>query len=173
MLLSFSVDSMRPMIKAGLRQRAGEDVGSERVKRQTIRHRGPRAEKLLAHAKDAGWTIPYDLHLWWKSRTKDREFLGCVSHDDRPFQFIRCWWIEILHSSVEPPGGEPYQCIRVCAPRGVIHPHDGMAFWSPGQGAGCTIEQFARADGFETVEAFRDFFVPNDGDRFQAILFRW
>ncbi|MGD9766814.1 MAG: hypothetical protein AB7U62_04150 [Pseudolabrys sp.] len=47
-----------------------------------------------------------------------------------------------------------------------------MLFWSPEHG-GEPFEQEARADGFESAEAFRDYFVPNPGDRFDAILFKW
>ena len=67
MILSFSVPAMRPMIEAGLRQMRGETV-DERVKRQTIRARGPRAEKLLSYDPICH-SIGYDLQLWWKSRT--------------------------------------------------------------------------------------------------------
>jgi hypothetical protein len=171
MLLSFSVPSMLPMVRAGIAQRMGDEIGSEWVKRQTIRRRGKRAEQLLARAKDASWTIPYDLHLWWKSRTPAREFLGKVSYDTSRDP-IRVYPIEILHSFVEPTHGPNYQCLRITGPRG-WRSGDATIFWSPGDPPGSSFEREALADGFESVEAFRDYFVPNLRDRFEAILFKW
>lgn len=153
------------MISAGIRQHHGEDVGAARVKRQTIRNRGPRARMLFAQARDRnGSSIRYDLHLWWKSRTPQRELLGTVC-------FPKVWPINILHSQVEPVEGPNYQCIRIVGPRGWRDGAEGL-FWSPGDAEnGFTRETYA--DGFDSPEAFRDFFVPNLGDRFDAILFKW
>lgn len=161
MLLSFSVPVMLPYIRAGLRQRAGEDVGGERVKRQTIRACGPRNQALLDHAKSAGWTIYQDLHLWWKSRTTEREFLGKVDPVG-----TRIYPINILHSTVTNPDGSSYPVVRIDGPRGSL-------FWSEGYERGGAFEREAYVDGFDTPQAFRDFFVPNVGDRFDGVLFKW
>lgn len=166
MLISFSERPMLPYVRAGIRQANGEDVGGERVKRQTIRARGPRAEKLLARAKDAGNTIPYDLHLYWKSRTPECELLGVI-----PCRLVHVFPIEILHSHVLPVREPEYQCIRIDGPRG-WRERDAMIFWSPGDPPNSFTSE-ARADGFDSPEAFRDYFVPNRGDRFKAILFKW
>jgi len=99
MILSFSVDSMRPMIVAGLRQRAGAEVGGERVKRQTVRKRGPRAEMLLAQAAANGGLCRYALHLWWKSRTAERAELGVIAEPP-----ATCWPISIDLADVRVAG---------------------------------------------------------------------
>lgn len=163
MLISFSEAPMLPYIRAGIEQAWGEDVGGERVKRQTIRRRGPRAEKLLAF-DPIGHTIPYDLDLWWKSRTQARELLGRVSD-------VRIWPIDILHSTIEQTNGAVTQCIRINGPRG-WRKGDAVLFWSPGDEPGLLASE-AYADGFDSAEAFRDYFVPNLGDRFDAVLFKW
>lgn len=165
MILSFSVQTMLPYIRAGVRQAHGEHVGDERVKRQTIRPRGPRAARLLASAREAYWTHPYDLHLWWKSRTPQREHLGTISGGGHIYP------ITILHSTVISPDKAEYPILRIDGPRG-WRVGDAMLFWSPDHGG----DEFARevlADGFDTVEAFRDFFVPRVGDKFEGALFRW
>lgn len=167
MLLSFSVPEMLPMLRAGLAQCRGEDVGTKRVKRQTIRQYGPRAERLLAH-DPIGHTIPYDLHLWWKSRTPDRALIGTIPCGIPP---VRVYRLDIWHTSIKPVGEPAYPCIRIDGPRGWRN-GDAMLFWSPNHG-GHLFEQETRADGFDSAEAFRDFFVPNPGDRFDAILFKW
>lgn len=164
MLLSFSVPDMLPWIRAGIRQAKGEPV-SGRVKRQTIRRRGPRADALLKHAEQASWTHGYDLHLWWKSRTPERESLGVVEGGSWVYP------ITILHSSIELPGQEPYPCLRIDGPRG-WRQGDAALFWSPGNPPGPFLAE-AMADGFDTVESFRDYFVPNQGDVFEGVLFKW
>lgn len=170
MLLSFSVPVMLPYIRAGLRQRAGEDVGGERVKRQTIRRRETRNAKLAEYAKLASWSIPYDLHLWWKSRTHERELIGKIDNDGiRP---IRLYPISILHSTVIPPEGPAYHIIRIDGPHGWCA-GDPMLFWSEGREGRARFEREAYADGFDAPQAFRDFFVPNVGDRFDGVLFKW
>ena len=163
MILSFSVDSMRSMIVAGIAQRSGFPVEGRRVKRQTIRKRGPRAE-MLFKARNIDGSIPYDLHLWWKSRTPARENLGTVSYP-------KVFPINILHSTVEPPDGPSYPVCRIDGPRG-WRDGDAMLFWSPGDEPNGFCSE-AYADGFDSPEAFRDYFVPNIGDRFDAILYRW
>lgn len=163
MILSFSERPMLPYIRAGIRQARGEDVGAERVKRCTIRRIGKRAEQLLAYDR-SGRSIPYDLHLWWKSRTKERELLGVLPN-------ARVHKITILHSEVIPPDAPRYQCIRIDGRHGWRN-GSSMLFWSPGSTPG-EFDQVARQDGFDSVEAFRDYFVPNPGDVFDGILYRW
>ncbi|NEV79289.1 hypothetical protein DYI24_19855 [Rhodopseudomonas sp. BR0C11] len=165
MLISFSEASMLPYIRAGIRQARGEDVRGERVKRQTIRGRGQRAEKLLA-CDPVGHTIPYSLDLWWKSRTPEREHLGGID-----CSLVRVWPIEIWHSFIEYTDGSTSECIRINGPRG-WRDGDAVLFWSPGDAAGAFAAE-AYADGFDSPEAFRDYFVPNRGDRFDAVLFKW
>src|SRR5690349_6226341 len=159
MLLSFSEPSMLPYVRAGIRQAWGDSVGNERVKRQTYRRRGPRSAKLLAH-DPIGGTIPYDLDLYWKSRTAEGERLGAIA-----CQMVRVYAVDFLHSSVKPVEGPEYQCIRITGPRHCWEGTQGVMFWSPGE----TANGFAREayrDGFDSPEAFRDYFVPNMGDRF-------
>lgn len=162
MLLSFSVPEMLPYLRAGVRQATGKSV-NERVKRQTFRGRGPRADKLLA-LDPLGHTIPYMLHLWWKSRTPQREMIGGVER-------CKVYAINILHSTVTNPDGSGYPVCRIDGPCG-WRDGDAMLFWSPGDADNGFISE-AYADGFDSPEAFRDFFVPNLGDRFDAILFKW
>jgi hypothetical protein len=166
MLISFSETSMLPFVRAGIRHALGKDVGTERVKRQTIRKLGARAEQLLAHAKDAGNTIVYDLHLYWKSRTPECELLGVI-----PCSNVRVYPFSFLHSHIEPTDGPEYPCIRIDAPRPVLGGNSCL-FWSPGDEPNGFCAQ-AFNDGFDSPEAFRDYFVPNRGDRFDAILFKW
>lgn len=165
MLLSFSEPSMRPYVEAGIRQANGVVVGDLRVKRQTIRRRGSRGERLIELAKNACWTHPYDLHLWWKSRTKEREHLGTISGGSRIYP------ITILHSFVEPMNRPKYPVVRIDGPQG-WRDGDAMLFWSPNYG-GRSFTEEAIADGFNSAEAFRDYFVPNLGDRFDGVLFKW
>lgn len=140
MLLSFSVDYMRPMIVEGLLQ-CGKPPGykdtGKRVKRQTIRERGPRANRLLAYGKRPDMA----LHLWWKSRTKEREFIGSVSK-----------W------SVSPI---------------TIENQNGALIIECHQMATMTRDEFSLADGFNGLSDFRDYFVPNIGDSFNGILYKW
>lgn len=152
MLLSFSVPEMLPYVCAGIRQAQGEDVGIERTKRQTIRHRGPRAEMLLKQVilrtKHLG-----TLHLWWKSRTPAREFLGKIEG----FQLVP---IEIWHRT----NG---QC-------DIRSSEFANVSWNPdGNEHGPTFDQFAKADGFDGAQSFRDYFVPDAGDVFSGVLFKW
>lgn len=173
MILSFSEAPMRPMIEAGLRQRAGENVGRARVKRQTIRKLGPAAADLLERGT-GGNTIPCDLDLWWQLSGAAPAHLGTVDAGEAPG--IRVYWIEILHATVKPPGDAEYMCLRVVLPLCWQWQGDNrewMMFWSPSHKGGEALEAFARADGFDSVEAFRDYFVPNRGDRFEGILYVW
>jgi hypothetical protein len=160
MILSFSLPSMLPFVQAGILQANGEDVGQQRVKRQTIRRRGPLAERLLKHAENACWTIPYDLQLWWKSRTPQRAFLGTVKN-------IRFYPILILHSQEEYPDGRVNPVLRISGPDG----------WREGDAAvfdgGKGFEEEVYADGFDGVKSFREFFVPKMSDRFDGVIFKW
>lgn len=165
MLISFSVPQMLPYIQAGIRQRAGENIFGQRVKRQTIRKRGPRAEKLLHCAVAAYWTHPYDLHLWWKSRTAQRAHLGTVAGGSKIYP------ISILHSNVVPPDSPPYETYRIDGPHGWRN-GDAMLFWNPKDG-GRSFEEEAYADGFDSARDFVQYFVPNLGDRFDAVIFKW
>lgn len=164
MILSFSVPAMLPYLRAGIDQAQGKEIGDARVKRQTIRARGPRAEKLLAWDTIAH-THPYDLHLWWKSRTPQRKHLGTIRGGGRIYA------ITILHSFTQSPGGPKEQCLKIDG----CHQWDegdSCYFWGPEHG-GEKFAAFAHADGFESPEAFRDYFVPNLGDKFEGVMFKW
>lgn len=174
MILSFSIPEMRPMIEAGLRQRQGEDVGGARVKRQTIRRAGPRAYRLIEYAQEHDWNCPYPLHLWWKSRTPEREHIGTV-----PLGGARCWpvLIERVHASAFERGVELHGDIYVLAvstpggsPRAseVIYAEPDCAVEEGG-----AVASFARQDGFESATDFRDFFVPKRSDVFEGIVYQW
>lgn len=137
MLLSFSVDYMRPYVEAGIRQNNGEDVGAARVKRQTIRKLGPVAKRLIKF----GIRPVMPLHLWWKSRTKEKAFLGVVpSWRITPVYIANC-------------NGAPVIEID----RRAIDNQD----------------QFAIDDGFDSLDAFLAYFVPNAGDVFNGVLYKW
>lgn len=172
MILSFSIPEMRPYIEAGLRQRVGEDVGTARVKRQTIRRLGPRNRALLDRAREASWTIPYDLQLWWKSRSKsERALIGEARYDTAPRDRICCYPIEVLHSTVQPTDAPEYPVLRIVGPRGWRN-GDSCLFWSADHGGEGFVSE-AYADGFDSPQAFGDFFVPKVGGRFDGALFRW
>ena len=156
---------MLPYIQAGIRQRNGEDVGAARVKRQTIRKRGPRADKILKWAEQAFWTHPYDLHLWWKSRTVQRCHLGTITGGGRVYP------ITILHSTVVPTSGPSYEVYRIDGPRG-WRKGDAMIFWDREHG-GQSFEEEAYTDGFDSAWDFVRFFVPNLGDKCHAAIFKW
>lgn len=146
MLLSFSVDYMRSMVEAGFRQYSGQDVGSERVKRQTIRALGPRNERLL---KIDNPSRELDLHLWWKSRTPARAFFGKVEK----------WTVRRL---------------TIKNHRGLsvnIQTDPGAPWASPLQPSEIGI--LALADGFIDTAFFMTYFVPNSGDVFNGALFKW
>lgn len=172
MILSFSVDSMRPYIEAGIRQALGEDVAGARVKRQTIRQRGAVAQRLLKWDTIAG-THPYDLHLWWKSRSpKEAQLLGVIPNLTRTAR-IRVYPITILHSSVKSIHEPEYPCFKI---EGCHRWDEGDScyFWSPGDDPAISkFAKFARADGFESPEAFAEYFVPRRGDHFNGVLYTW
>lgn len=149
MILSFSVPEMLPYIRSGLLQLKGEQVGGVRVKRQTIRKMGPQAERVLAAP-----AFPYRLSLWWKSRTKEREFLGSIEQAD-----VKAYPIEIMNYRLVET-----EIIQVTIPSivfGTEHLFDER------------LAEFSYHDGFDSPEAFRDYFVPNAGDVFKGILYKW
>lgn len=163
MMLSFSVPKMRPYVEAGLRERAitgfprpyNLPVSGERVKRQSIRHRGPVWQRMIGEAKDG--RVERDLHLWWKSRTKERALLGVV----RGF--------EIEAISIEHRGGNCliHRPMSTAAARA-----DGFSPVLPGFER-MLAHKFAWADGFEDFASFVSYFVPKPGDRFVGALIKW
>lgn len=171
MILSFSIAYMRPYIEAGIRQANGENVGDARVKRQTIRGnllpkgRGPRAKAMLEVAKGAGWTHPYDTHLWWRSRTAERACLGVVPGAGRIYP------VTMRRSGVHPLNAG-LSTFRMNGPEG-WHAGAKCLLWHSDDREDHPLHSVAYADGFDSVEAFRDYFVPNVGDVFEGALFRW
>lgn len=171
MMLSFSMPSMRPMIEAGLRERAvtgfppsreGASAdrpaaqGGSRTKRQTIRHRGPVWQRMIAEAING--RVERDLHLWWKSRSSERELLGVV----------RGFHIEAI-------------AIENCAGDCLIH-RPSITSCAPADGSSPSAlpdvefmlaHAMARDDGFEDFAAFARYFAPNPGDRFAGALIKW
>ena len=152
MILSFSVPEMKPYIEAGLQQAKGVNIKT-RVKRQTIRKWGPQAERVLRHEK-----FPYRLSLWWKSRTSEREFLGSIEHDD-----VKAYPITIHH-------GDVGIYVEGCS---AWDPHMNCYCWAKDAIPGVDFWAFSDADGFDSPEAFRDYFVPNPDDVFKGILYKW
>jgi hypothetical protein len=173
MLISFSHPQMRPWIEAGLRQFRGEDVGTARVKRQTIRRMGPRYERLLHLAGPLGG-INADLgslHLWWKSRTPARCTLGVVS----PYR-IRA--ITIERAENEDDGKHDWLMAHLAKDDGpaaswMIALDDGIDLRRPLAERPPRIAKLIYADGFDSIAAFADFFVPKAGDTFNGVLLQW
>lgn len=120
---------------------------------------------LLSFSIPAMRPHPYDLHLWWKSRTSERAALGVVRGGGRIYP------VTILHSTVAAATCEPYEIYRIDGARG-WRDGDAVLFWSPQHGDG-EFEQEARADGFDSAAAFCAFFVPKLGDVFNGALFKW
>lgn len=172
MLISFSVEKMRPYIEAGIRQAKGEDVGGARVKRQTIRRMGPRWREIVEVVQRHDFYFPADLHLWWKSRTPQRERLGVIGQTIATN--IRIYPITIKYR-METFSGEPdaVPTLWVKGPEGW---RDGLRhifttdFDSTLDGP---VKRVARADGFDSVSEFKDYFVPNLGDVFEGVLIKW
>jgi len=136
MLLSFSIDEMRPMIVNGLKELAGEPVDG-RVKRQTIRRFGPQYMKKFGTAKHLEGL---QLDLWWKGRTPNRFKFGQVTGSGTLLKLERTAENHILVTGFEP------------LPE---------------------LVELSVKDGFNTVDEFLDYFVPNNGDVFEGVLFRW
>jgi hypothetical protein len=172
MLLSFSIAPMLPMVRAGLDQRNGVDVGDARVKRQTIRRRGTRGLALLERAAKAGWTIPYDLHLWWKSRTPEKAHIGTAYAGPPRYPPNYCYPIQILHSETIDSDGRHDDIWRIDGPRG-WRKGSPMVFWTLEGFGNQPFEEEACNDGFESARDFCNFFAPNLGDRFEGVLFKW
>jgi hypothetical protein len=161
MLLSFSQHAMLPYIEAGVRQARGADVGDVRVKRQTIRRMGPRYEPLLARAQEDGTVNGMDLHLWWKSRTPQRRRLGIVSCNIRRISITRT--TDGNGDCVRSPlAGRGFACSVALVSDDVIARDDRSA-----------LAGLAYADGFDTIRAFADFFVPAPGDVFEGVMLKW
>lgn len=162
MLLSFSHAAMLPMIEAGL----ASDEDGVRVKRQTIRRMGPRGQALLKH-DPLGHTIPYDLHLWWKSRTAEKRLIGIVACPR-----IKVWPIHISRFVAEQLDGTTLPVLKVVISWGANRADHVFYHTIGGLGLG-GITRIAHADGFDSAEAFGDYFVPNTGDVFDGILYKW
>jgi len=164
MMLSFTIDSMRPKIEAGLRERAVTGFprpagyqSTEEVKRQTIRFRGPVWQRVLAEAKNG--IVERDLHLWWRSRTKNRERLGVVrSFSIEPVTILRpsaaTCCIQLGNMTLEAPADGS---ISSALPSPLLY----------------VAHSFAHADGFDSFKDFVRFFVPGPGDRFPGALIKW
>jgi len=167
MLMSFSVPEMRPMVEAGVKQWQGHDVGTARVKRQTIRKLGPKYAPIVeAYANREISSVP--LHLWWKSRTPEKEFIGQVDATISRCSIDRCClalYGEFITVRINPR--QPGEDIRL--PQQVLT-------WNLGRAADeqfIAFDVFARADGFNSAREFADYFAPECGDRFEGALFRW
>lgn len=156
MILSFSAPEMLPYIRNGIVQAKGVSVGGARVKRQTIRREGEQSRRVLKLLDDRG-AFPYRLHLYWKSRAPDREFLGVFEPECAKAAPIL---IEHVVTRREPP------FIRIVA-------LGATSVFSEDNWPNKTFSDFSYADGFDSPEAFRDYFVPNPGDVFKGIVYRW
>lgn len=185
MMLSFSIPSMRVMIEAGLRERAvtgfpqqdasgrAASAASIRTKRQSIRRRGPVWQRVLAESEggpEKGGRVERDLHLWWKSRTPEREKLGTV----RGFEIFP---VTIFHGAEDGMRPRETGFVRVALPPdrilfGYADFSDALSAASPDFGATSACA-FAYADGFDEWLDFVNFFVPRPGDRFPGALIRW
>jgi hypothetical protein len=167
MLLSFSVPKMLPWIENGLRQYAGEDV-TGRVKRQTIRATGPRYELLLRCAGDPVVLQVATLHLWWKSRTKERRSLGDVKN-------FRIRPITITREADEENDCD-YMMVKIAGDDG---PAALWMEWIPSKSITALHEwkggigKLIYDDGFDSFDDFAEFFVPNVGDVFKGVLLQW
>lgn len=150
MLLSFSVDYMRPYIEAGIRQMAGKK-SSGPVKRQTIRARGPRAEVILKQADPKTGSHMGTLHFWWKSRTREKAFLG----EAKGFHVFPIHMTRGL-SHVQITVGDGQQMV-----------------WTLGIDPPTPMLLLIAADGFKTVHSFLDYFLPKTGTSFSGILYKW
>ncbi|PHR91066.1 MAG: hypothetical protein COA69_13520 [Robiginitomaculum sp.] len=144
MLLSFSMDEMRPMIEAGVAEKHGPAGGFGRTKCQTIRKfdGNPRSPYARVKPGDA-------LHLWWKSRTAARKRLGLID----------CLSVSPITIYSEAPWGK----------RGVIlgDPKTGPCLSDE------AVVALAYADGFTNADAFYEFFVADAPIAFRGVLIKW
>lgn len=170
MMLSFSISEMRPLIEAGLRERAGTHWHA-RSKRQTIRRRGPVWQRVLAASEGGagkGGRVERDLHLWWKSRTPARELLGVV----RGFEIFP---VTIFHGAED--GLRPRETGFVSVTLHdvtVSHPSKPRALEVYDQArVDAAAYALAYRDGFDEWLDFVRFFVPTPGDRFIGALIKW
>lgn len=120
----------------------------QRRKRQTVR--AYNYENRLSRSPWKNVRRGQRLRLWWKSRTKERRLLAEV--EARSVTFIQ----------MENAAGFLF-----------IYP---MVF-SEGTGwvKGETMDsrQFAYDDGFDNVDACRDYFVPEVGATFKGVIIKW
>ena len=144
MLLSFSIPEMRPMIEAGIRQHDGEDIGDFRVKRQTIRR--IRSDRSPWRRLVPGRT----LHLWWKSRTPERRFLGEVT----------CSLAQRL--AIEP---------GTVTDRWVFLIEDEGRGWRPLSASEC--RELADLDGFNHPDELVAFLKPGAVANWRGVVIRW
>jgi hypothetical protein len=86
-------------------------------------------------------------------------YTGMRTKNCRLLRSAKCTSIEIVeirshrkHVLIGTPSGDTYQFNRLT---------DGV------------IEKFAKADGFESVDAFFEFFKTSPGDYFSGFLIRW
>lgn len=141
------------MLENGLREIAGEPVGG-RTKRQTIRRYGPAYQRLFRHGTaDEHWYLrDLQLDLWWKSRTPGRVKLGQVKG-----MAVR------LSISREEGAVLNRRLIAGVVNMPALHPAYGMH----------KDFQMFHLDGFDSEKEFLDYFVPNEGDLFDGVLFQW
>lgn len=167
MMLSFSIPEMRPMIVAGLAARRGDGYAVRmRQKRQTIRHRGPVWQRMIAEAEGGagnGGRVERDLHLWWKSRSSERELLGVVRGFEIYPVTIARFPADPFSEVVVNIGGDG----AVPAFSAAVDPAHRLTARDAG------VFGFAYHDGFDEWLDFVRFFVPKPGDRFIGALIRW
>lgn len=173
MLLSFSIPEMRVMIEAGLAERqatgfpasaaatSASPRGGARTKRQTIRARGVQWQRVLAETEGGqtgGGKVERDLHLWWKSRTKERRHLGTL----RGFEAYPVSIAYVTgHVEIRLPTFNTSSPVVATA----------LADLRPGKHI--FAHDIARDDGFDQWLDFVNFFVPKPGDRFAGVLIKW
>lgn len=109
-------------------------------------------------AEAAGGRVERDLHLWWRSRSKERALLGVV----RGFEI---WPVTIEHR-----GGE---CAIHTAMASGYAPASGTLHAASPAFEAIYAHRMAHDDGFGDFAAFVRFFVPRAGDRFAGALIRW
>lgn len=161
MLLSFSIDAMLPMVVNGIRKAQAEGRGElepdvedwlaatfpaeAAAAGQRIKAQTIRADNPTGRSAYAGLQGDARMDLWRKSRTPGRMKLG---------------WV----------------LLRVPPAPLRIQRQDGGACSITADGvdvAAIRLPDLALADGFDSAEAFKAFFVPNPGDVFRGWLLRW
>jgi hypothetical protein len=135
--LDGTVTSIDCHLIARIRQETRNFNGT-RTKRQTIRRWSPHWARVIGHEE------AFPLHLWWKSRTADRCFLGRVPCLDARE-------VVIINQGGNVNIGDATETKPKIW-------RDGAVWY---------------LDGFDRFEQFRDYFVPNPGDQFKGVLLRW